>query len=59
MIEDPIVEEVRKVRDELSKKFNYDLKAIFDDLRKKQKQYENRVVDLSKAKKEEYSGADS
>jgi hypothetical protein len=34
---DPIVDEVRKVRDEHAKKFNYDLKAIVADLRKQQK----------------------
>jgi hypothetical protein len=34
--EDPIVAEVRRVRDQLSKEFNYDLHAIFEDLRKRQ-----------------------
>jgi hypothetical protein len=33
---DPIVEEVRQVRAEYAEKFNYDLKAIFADLRKQQ-----------------------
>ncbi len=36
MWKDPIVEEIRKHRDEYAKKFNYDLSAIFDDLRKKE-----------------------
>lgn len=31
--EDPIVEEVRRIRDAYAKKFNYDLDAIFRDLR--------------------------
>ena len=31
-----IVEEIHKYREEYAKSFNYDLKAIFDDLRKKQ-----------------------
>ena len=31
---DPIVEEVRKYRDEHARKFNYDLNLICDDLRK-------------------------
>ena len=33
---DPIVEEVRKARDEYAKRFNYDLDAICQDLRNKQ-----------------------
>lgn len=35
---DPIVEEVRKFRDEHARKFNYDLNAICADLIEKQKQ---------------------
>jgi hypothetical protein len=31
---DPIVEEVRRFRDEHARKFNYDLDAIFDDLKR-------------------------
>lgn len=34
--EDPIVAEVRRVRDSLSKKFDYDVEAICDDLMKRQ-----------------------
>ena len=37
MWKDPIVEEVRKVRDEHAKKFNYDLEKIVADLKKQQK----------------------
>ena len=33
---DPIVK-LRKIRDEHAKKFNYDVKAIMDDLREKEK----------------------
>ena len=33
MNEDPIVAEVRRVRDKLARQFNYDMHAIFDDLR--------------------------
>jgi hypothetical protein len=36
MLDDPIVEEVRKVRNGHAKKFNYDLKAIADDLKNQQ-----------------------
>ncbi len=36
MWEDPIVKEVRDIRKELSAHFNFDVHAIFEDLRKKQ-----------------------
>jgi hypothetical protein len=38
MWKDPIVEEVRRIRQEHAKQFNYDLQAIVDDLRKQQEQ---------------------
>ncbi len=37
MKKDPIVEEIRKIRKAHAAKLNYDLKAICDDLRKKEK----------------------
>ncbi len=36
MKDDPIVAEVRRVRDQLARKFNYDIHAIFEDLRRRQ-----------------------
>ncbi len=44
MIEDPIVEEVRKARDEYAKQFGYDLNAICRDLQQKQEQPGKNVV---------------
>ena len=44
MLHDPIVEEVRKARDEYAKKFNYDLDAICRDLQKRQKKHGKRLV---------------
>jgi len=41
--EDPIVEEVRKVRDAYAKRFNYDLDAIYRDLKEKERK-SGRVV---------------
>jgi len=38
MFDDPIVAEVRRVRDELARRFNYDVHAICEDLRKRQGQ---------------------
>jgi|GEM_PF-1334421 len=37
---DPIVAEVRNVRDALAKKFNYDISAYFQHLRGKEAEYE-------------------
>ena len=41
--EDPIVEEVRKVRDAYARRFNYDLDAIYRDLKEKERR-SGRVV---------------
>ena len=42
--QDPIVEEVRKARQEHAARFNYDLRTIFEDLRKRQAQSGHEVV---------------
>lgn len=44
MFEDPIVEEVRRVRQEYAKRFNYDLRAIAADLRQHEQQHPERLV---------------
>jgi hypothetical protein len=44
MFEDPIVEEVRRVRQEYAKQFNYDLRAMAADLRKQEQQHSERLV---------------
>lgn len=44
MFEDPIVEEVRRVRQEYAKRLNYDLHAIAADLRKQEQQHPERLV---------------
>jgi len=46
MIEDPIVKEIRKYRQEHSKKYGYDLNRICDALRKKEKESSKKVVNL-------------
>jgi hypothetical protein len=38
MFDDPIVAEVRRVRDELARQLNYDIHAMFEDWRKRQGQ---------------------
>ena len=41
---DPIVEEVRKARDEYAREFDYDLDAICRDLRERQERGGRQVV---------------
>jgi hypothetical protein len=45
-MKDPIVEEVRKARQDHAKQFNHDLTAICADLKKIEKECENRLVSL-------------
>ncbi len=42
--EDPIVEEVRRVRDAYAKQFNYDLDAIYWDLKAKEQKSGRTIV---------------
>jgi hypothetical protein len=44
MMDDPIVAEVRKARDDYAKRFNYDLDAICQDLQQKQMQSGRKLV---------------
>ncbi len=46
MWKDEIVEEVRRVRDEYAAKFNYDLDAIYEDIKTQEKQTKRKVVSL-------------
>jgi hypothetical protein len=41
---DPIVDEVRKARQAHAAKFNHDMKAIFADLKQKEKACGHRIV---------------
>jgi hypothetical protein len=45
-MKDPIVEEVRKARQNHAKQFNHDLTAICADLKKIEKKCGNRLVSL-------------
>ena len=47
---DPIVEEVRKYRNEHAKRFNYDLDAICNDLINSQDTHRKRLVNFKKKK---------
>ncbi len=44
MLKDEIVEEVRKARQEQAARWNFDLKAVLADARKRQAQSGHRVV---------------
>jgi hypothetical protein len=56
--EDPIVADVRKSRDSLSAKFNYDLAAIFADIRARQSSAGSRLVNLEGHKAEQRDAAE-
>ena len=45
-MKDPIVDEIRKIRQEHAAKFNYDLHAICEDLRRHAKTCGRKVVSL-------------
>jgi hypothetical protein len=45
---DEIVEEIHRIREDYAKSFNYDLDAIFVDLRKKEAESGREVVNLSR-----------
>ena len=59
MFSDPIVEEVRRVRDEHAKRFNHDLHAICEDFRKHQKLSGRKVVSRQRRKSVECVAVDS
>jgi len=46
MTQDPVLEEVRRCRDEYAKQFNYDLRAMYLDLKEKQEKSERKGVVL-------------
>lgn len=47
MWEDEILDEIHRIREEHAKSFNYDLKAICEDWRRKQVQSGRKFVTLS------------
>jgi hypothetical protein len=51
--EDPIVAEVRRIREELSAKFNFDVSAIFADLRTRQASAGDRLIRVGSDRKAE------
>jgi hypothetical protein len=55
--EDPIVAEVRRIREDLSAKFNFDVSAIFADIRARQGSVGDRLVRLGRGRKAEPADA--
>jgi len=51
MWEDPIVAEVRKVREQLAAQFAFDAKLMFDDIRKRQAELGNRLISRQRSGK--------
>lgn len=51
MIEDPIIEELHRVREDLAAKFNYDVHALFAYWRARQAKENYPVVSLAKERK--------
>jgi len=50
-MKDEIIEEIHKYREEYAKKFNYDLDAIFEDLKRKEAESGREYVSFVKGKK--------
>jgi hypothetical protein len=44
MVPDPIVEEIKRIREEYAARFNYDLEAIVRDVQRRQEDGEHKVV---------------
>jgi hypothetical protein len=44
MYTDPIIDEIRKYRDQYAARFNYDVKAMLDDIRRRQKESGRKTV---------------
>ena len=51
MTKDPIIDEIRKHRQEIAKQFNYDLRAIVADARKRQRGRGKKIVSLARTRK--------
>lgn len=47
MLQNEILDEIHKIREEHAKSFNYDLDAMFADWQKKQTESDRKVVNLS------------
>lgn len=53
MSENPIIDEIRKIRESYLQQFNYDMDAIYHDLKEKERQNGRVVVDRSSKESEQ------
>jgi len=44
MYNDPIIDEIRQIREEYAKQFDYDLEAMAEDLRRRGRKHPERIV---------------
>ena len=49
-MEDQVINEIRAIKDRLASQYNYDLRAIYNDIAQKQKLSGRRIVNLIKNK---------
>jgi hypothetical protein len=56
--EDPIVADVRKIREDLSAQFNYDLEAVFADIRARQVTLGSQLVKATSGEAERSDAAE-
>ena len=49
MLNDPIVDDIHRIRESLARRFNYDVKAIFADMRTREPQVGDRLALLDKS----------
>lgn len=47
-MKDRYIDELHKIREAYAKKFGYDLDAMFEDLKEKEKQHKDRIVNTGK-----------
>ncbi len=48
MIDDPIINEIRKIKENIAAENNYDIHKLFSQLRKMEQQHEDRLKDIPK-----------
>lgn len=47
MYDDPIVQEIHQIREILCQKFHFDIQRIFADVKRREQQHRDRLVNLS------------
>ena len=49
-MEDQVIKEIRAIKDRLASKYNYDLRAMYNDIAQKQRLSSRKIVNISKNK---------